>query len=762
MKKKLYNHFLLLFLFLPILNCQAQPLPREVDPTWTLRSNNETIEPGLPTAVASAADKTSQPVVLSEPTQAQHVPEQIEAVPLGILSDTLGAGWQDWSWDASLNFNPTEPIFLGTNSARVSFKAGWGGAQIGFHGETLDISTYDTLVFWVHGGNSGGQAIRFTLSSTSSTVDITNDFSPAANTWTKIEIPISSLGNPRQAYALFWQNFSENVQPVFYLDEVAFVNLQTPPPNPSAGPALSVDAALGRHPISPDIYGMNFMGNSFAEEAFMDEIRLPVNRWGGNATTRYNWTNNASNHASDWFFENLAQDLSADEFIQRNQNHAVDTLLTLPMIGYVAKDASSCGFSISKYGPQVEADVWRVDCGNGKKTDGSLVTGNDPLDTGLPIATDFVTNWIQHLISTFGSAETGGVRYYNLDNEPALWNSTHRDVHPEPLSYDELNTRTLAYAAAIKSADPAAKTFGPAEWGWVGYFYSAKDTASGSDWWNFPVDRLAHNNTPLVEWYLQQLAAYDQSQGVRLLDYLDEHYYPQASGVSLSPAGNLATQTLRLRSTRSLWDASYTDESWIGEPVYLLPRMRQWVNNNYPGTKLAIGEYNWGGLNHINGALAQADVLGIFGREGLDLATLWAPPTPDQPGAFAFRMYRNFDGVGGKFGDTSVQAVSSDQEKLSIYAALDSGSGNLTVMVVNKAFVPLTSTLTVSNFDSAGGAWVYRYADTDLTKIQSMGFQNALSNLLELTYPANSITMLVLKPLTSSQNIKIFLPVLTR
>ncbi len=50
--------------------------------------------------------------------------------------------------------------------------------------------------------------------------------------------------------------------------------------------------------------------------------------------------------------------------------------------------------------------------------------------------------------------------------------------------------------------------------------------------------------------------------------------------------------------------------------------MRDWVAKDYPGTKLAITEYNWGGQEHINGAVAQADILGIFGREGLDIGTL--------------------------------------------------------------------------------------------------------------------------------------------
>src|SRR5262249_36098961 len=158
--------------------------------------------------------------------------------------------------------------------------------------------------------------------------------------------------------------------------------------------------------------------------------------------------------------------------------------------------------------------------------------------------------------------------------------------------------------------------------------------------------------------------------GVRILDYLDLHYYPQASGVALSSAGDSATQALRLRSTRSLWDPAYVDESWIADTVRLIPRMRAWVQADYPGPQRAVTEYNWGGLESINGALAQADVLGIFGREGLDLATIWGPPTMSQPGAFAFRVYRNYDGAGGAFGDTSVRGTSADQGRVAVYSAL--------------------------------------------------------------------------------------------
>ena len=120
----------------------------------------------------------------------------------------------------------------------------------------------------------------------------------------------------------------------------------------------------------------------------------------------------------------------------------------------------------------------------------------------------------------------------------------------------------------------------------------------------------------LVPWYLHQLRAWQAKHGKRLLDVLDEHYYPQADGVSLAPAGDAATQALRLRTTRSLWDPTYIDESWIsdtapgGVAVALIPRLRGWVAAEYPGTRLGISEYDFGGLESLNGALAQADVLG--------------------------------------------------------------------------------------------------------------------------------------------------------
>lgn len=526
-----------------------------------------------------------------------------------------------------------------------------------------------------------------------------------------------------------------------------------------SGPALNVNAGAGLHSISPLIYGMNF-----ADKTLAQELRLPVRRWGGNTTTRYNWQNDMSNHASDYYFENIPEDnpdpsslpdgSAADRFVEQDRATGTQTLLTVPLIGWVPKlrvtdHPYDCGFKISTYGPQQSHDPFDTDCGDGYHTNGSPITGNNPADTSIAIGPSFVQEWMRHLIGRYGTAAQGGVRFYDLDNEPGLWHETHRDVYPAHASYQELLDRGEQYAAAVKAVDPGALTLGPVQDGWARYFYASY--TDNPD----PVaqqDRDNHGGTPFVEWYLQQMRDYETANGTRILDYFDLHYYPQADGVSLAPAGDAATQALRLRTTRSLWDPTYVDESWIKDTeegnvaVQLLPRMRAWVNQNYPGTKLAISEYNWGALDHINGALAQADVLGIFGREALDLATLWEPPSADDPGAFAFRMYRNYNGAGGSFGETSVSAASADQGQLAIYAALRASDGALTLMIVNKSTGSLTSHVNLAGFSPAASAQVYRYSPADLHHIVRQPDQGVSAGGFSATFPANSITLVVVPP----------------
>ncbi|MEM7532361.1 MAG: glycoside hydrolase family 44 protein [Chloroflexota bacterium] len=707
---------------------------------------------------------------------------------LTVYEDTLASGWANWSWLTTADFAHSSTIQSGSNATAVTYTGAWVGLYLRTNSNLIS-SDYTALGFWIHGGSTGGQSVNVVLydgAGAAVTPLVSTNVIATANTWTYHEFTIAELGNPTEISGLIWQEATGSTQPVYYLDSIVLLAdasptpTPTPTPLPSAGPALSIDASQVGDTISDHIYGLNF-----ADADLATELDLPINRWGGNAVTRYNWQLDVSNRASDYYFENIPNAVddegllpsgsSSDRFVTRNITNNTDSLITIPMIGWTPKDRAgiSCSYSVALYGAQTDTDPWRPDCGNGVLlATGQPITINNPLDIHAPISETFVISWMNHLINNFGSASNGGVRFYNLDNEPMLWHETHRDVHPNGVGYDELRDLTYRYAATIKATDPDAQTLGPVLWGWTAYEYSALDSEPGGSWWLNPLDRNAHGGTPFVEWYLQEMASYEAISGTRILDYLDLHYYPQASGVSLSPVGDTDTQARRLRSTRSLWDPTYTDESWINQNIQMIPRMRSWVDTYYPDTKLAMTEYNWGGLEDINGALAQADVLGIFGREGLDLATLWSPPANNDPGAFAFRMYRNYDGSGSKFGDVSVSASSTDQEQLSIYAAMDSINNRLTTIVINKSTMPLSSTVTFTGVTPGVThdtiAHVYRYSTVNLTAIVTETDQLLASTALARTalartgravqndagftalFPADSITLFVLDPITAS------------
>jgi hypothetical protein len=316
-----------------------------------------------------------------------------------------------------------------------------------------------------------------------------------------------------------------------------------------------------------------------------------------------------------------------------------------------------------------------------------------------------------------------------MDNEPELWGITHYDVHPSCTTYDEILQRFVDYAAVVKEKAPQGQILGPVTCCWYFYWNSLSGTP----------DKLAHRNMDFLPWFLSEVAEYELSSGQRLLDVLDIHYYPE--GVyndDASPA--IAAQ--RLRATRSLWDRKYEDESWIEEPVYLIPRMRELIDEYYPGTKLAITEWNFGAEETMNGALAIAEALGVFGREQLDMAAYYRHPDPGSPGYFAFKMFTNVDGKGTAFGDTSMLATSSDPENLSAFAARDSATGRLMALLINKNPNRSYQVQVSLEGSSSAASWTgYHYDSDDLTRIIEGELDPA--NPLGLEVPPYSLTMLI-------------------
>ncbi|MES2935041.1 MAG: glycoside hydrolase family 44 protein [Pseudomonadota bacterium] len=510
---------------------------------------------------------------------------------------------------------------------------------------------------------------------------------------------------------------------------------------------VSIDVNANRHAISPQIYGL-----AYASSAQLLDLNVQLNRYGGNAATRYNWLQNADNRGFDWYFESIGDDSAVagergDRFIAQNKSAGADSMITIPMIDWIAKVGPNrsklASFSIQKYGAQTGSDwEWFSDAGNGiLSSTQQAISGNDRNDANVPNSAAIQHGWVQHMVGKWGNATNGGARFYMLDNESSIWHASHRDVQPVGATMSEIRDKMIAYAGAVKSVDPTAIVVGPEEWGWGGYFYSGYDQQWGAahGWSGYP-DRAAHGNMDYMPWLLDQMRQNEVATGKRLLDVFSLHIYPQNGEFGNDTSANM--QALRNRSTRSLWDANYTDESWINDKVQLIPRMKNWVATYYPGLKTAITEYNWGAEGHINGATAQADILGIFGREGLDYAARWTTPDTASPTYKAIKLYRNADGNKAGFGDTSVSTVVPNPDQLAAFSAVRSSDGALTVMVINKIAGTTPLTLNLGNFNPTGVAQAWQLTSTN--SITKLANQNLSGNSLTTTVPAQSITLFTL------------------
>ncbi len=522
----------------------------------------------------------------------------------------------------------------------------------------------------------------------------------------------------------------------------------TPPPPPAGSTVVQIDTSAAQHAISPLIYGVATFDNVATT---LQALNSPINRHGGNATSQYNWQLNAGNRGMDWYFESLDEGSanpgqSVLDLVAGNRQAGAQSMVTVPMVGWVAKlgpgRGKLAGFSIAKYGAQQDADwQWMPDAGNGVRTNGNTITGNDPADADVPADPAFQKGFVQLLTKNYDLAANGGVRYYLMDNEPSIWYSTHRNVHPQGPGMDEVFDKTVAYASMVKSVDPGALVVGPEEWGWTGYLLSGKDMQAGN--WSNPADKAAHGGMDYTPWLLKQLKDYEARNGKRLLDVFSLHYYPQ--GGEYSDDTSTAMQQRRNRSTRSLWDPAYVDETWIADTVKLVPRMKSWVDTWYPGTKIAITEYSWGADGHISGAIAEADVLGILGREGVDIATRWTAPSPSSPTFKAMQMYRNYDGAKSSFGETSVQASVPNPDTLAAFAALRAADHSLTVMVINKDLAKAAPvSLAIKGFGSGTGT-VQRWQLTKANAIARLGALDYAGSQVNDTVPAQSITLYVVK-----------------
>jgi mannan endo-1,4-beta-mannosidase len=502
---------------------------------------------------------------------------------------------------------------------------------------------------------------------------------------------------------------------------------------------VTIDTTAERAKISPYIYGGNWEFNN---------AKLTAKRFGGNRITGYNWENSYSCAGSDWQHSNDTYLLSnnnipeekwtepgvvASDFQEKNLAAGEQySLVTLQAAGYVAADANGT-VTEAETAPSARWKEVKF------KKDTPLSLTPDTTDNYV-----YMDEFVNFLVNKFGSASTPtGIKGYALDNEPALWPSTHPRIHPEKPTCAELVDKNINLAKAVKDVDPSAETFGLVAYGFGEY----NDFQTATDWAS-----LKGNYTWFLDYYLDSMKKASDTNGKRLVDVLDLHWYPEAQGGGQricfgEDPTNIECNKARLQAPRTLWDPTYKETSWIAQycdwGLPLIPKVQASIDQYNPGTKLAFTEYSYGADNHITGGIAEADVLGILGKYGVYLSTVWGGGSYTAAGV---NIYTNYDGNGSKYGDTKVKAETSDVENSSVYASIDGNDDSkLHIIMINKNY---DSPMTV-NFDlnstknyTSGRVWSFDRSSANIT--EKAPIQGINGNNISYTVPALTVCHIVL------------------
>jgi hypothetical protein len=528
------------------------------------------------------------------------------------------------------------------------------------------------------------------------------------------------------------------------------------------------------HPISPYLYGFNFM----SAENFKEEGGT-VNRWGGNTASTYNWKDDADNKGNDWYFLNDPGSPPGTPESKKKYYQIVNAgissggtaIVTIPLTGWVAKAQASgqrSSYPLSRWPDQIANDGQGA--GNGTLTnDMGFIWDNDPNLNYIPSTPAYQKEWVKTIVKNFGLSSKGGVKFYQMDNEPGIWCATHRDIRPKGVGYDELADLNTKYAVMVKSVDPQAKVIGLVAWGVKELAGSALDYMPGGvegyklgesaikdNGWT---DRKAHGDVPQFAWFLKEMNRRSKLAGKRLLDYVDDHGFPEVWGKDQNGRSvKLLTDDLpydpvtaqkQFDAMRIFWDPTYeSKDSWCDLPhlkshlwdpwAGLIPKLKKMIEENYPGTKLAMTEYYPTSSSYYHGGLLEVVNLGIFMREGLDLACDWG--TQDKNYVFlGHQLFSNYDGQGSKIGGNYVDAACTSPD---LYSFAAREGAKTFVVLVNKN--PNSELDTVLDLPADIKTYrTYTLAETLGKRLYDSGDQDANSAEIKLAVPAFSAILVV-------------------
>jgi len=451
---------------------------------------------------------------------------------------------------------------------------------------------------------------------------------------------------------------------------------------------IDIDLTKPVKPVSPLIYGKNnVLPNAFLTSKDNTEILKAkeagvrfIRQGGGNNSTKYNWRLKLSSHP-DWYNNVYANDWNFAAKTMLDKLPEVKGMWSFQLLGKSAANTrnnfNDGAYNGSKYWDGVNQNLAGGGQVNTAEPKGkALVEGNPDLylmDWPADSTVGILDKW-------FGLKGLGynknRLQYWNMDNEPEIWSGTHDDVMKTQCTAEEFMQLYFKVAKAARAKYPDIKLVGPVpanEWQWYSYSGGSKIGTKSVSW---------------LEFFIKRIADEEKASGLRLLDVLDIHFYPETSD---------AAQSLQLH--RVFFDRNYVFPGANGvhtvsggwntsiNKEYILGRCADWLTQylgpNH-GVGLGVTEMDIKSTDPNIQAIWYASTMGEFMKNGAEIFTPWT---------WKIGMWEVLHLYSRHNQENYVQAASADETMVSAYPTVNATADSMTIVLINRS---LTERKTVS------------------------------------------------------------------
>jgi hypothetical protein len=440
---------------------------------------------------------------------------------------------------------------------------------------------------------------------------------------------------------------------------------------PAQDVTITINSAQDKKEISPNIYGRNNTFDkppSFYKDAGLRFVRMN----GGNNATKYNWRRKITSHP-DWYNNVYANNWDEKSEYIATHHPEMQVMWAFQLLGRVA---SSTNFNFNDWeynSSQWWLGVYQNLAGGGvPNTDDpggkALVEGDINLYT-MEWPADSTVEILNHWFGENGlGLNKNQFAYWNMDNEPDIWNGTHDDVMDTLLSASEFVDRFIEVAKKARALFPEIKICGPV-------------TTSEWQWYVWGDERIWIDGKYYcwLEYFLKRIADEEKASGTRLLDVVDLHNYPYA------PTTSDALQVHRMYYDKSYvypgangvktihggWDNSQTKE-------YIFQRIEEWLTEYFgEDHEITLGLSEWGpSASDPNVcSVIYGSLLGTFASQGVEYLTPWNWEKGMWETLHLFSRYSH---------GYSVPGISSLENTVSAYASVNGSVDSMTVIIVNR------------------------------------------------------------------------------